>query len=124
MNMDLLHPQRCWLFTADAISMYTNIPTTQALNSLGAHLEANRDVYDIPVAATMEAIRLVMRENVFTFGDMIFKQMNGTAMGTPPACAIATIFFAINGENEVIQDFSNNLLFLKRFIDDLFGIWR
>lgn len=124
MNMDLLHPQRCRLFTADAVSMYTNIPTTQALNSLGAHLEANRDVYDIPVAATMEAIRLVMRENVFTFGDMIFKQMNGTAMGTPPACAIATIFFAINGENDVIQDFSNNLLFLKRFIDDLFGIWR
>jgi hypothetical protein len=65
-----------------------------------------------------------MQENVFTFGDMIFKQRNGTAMGTPPACALATIYFAINGENNAIQQFGNHIIFLKRFIDDLFGIWK
>jgi hypothetical protein len=65
-----------------------------------------------------------MQENVFTFGDMIFKQRNGTAMGTPPACALATIYFAIIGENEAMQQFDNHNIYLKRFIDDLFGIWK
>jgi hypothetical protein len=64
-----------------------------------------------------------MRENVFTFGDMIFKQLTGTAMGTPPACALATIYMAINGENDFINDFSGHLKYYRRFIDDAFGVW-
>jgi uncharacterized protein (DUF779 family) len=104
--------------------MYTNIPTTIALQTIGLHMERNKQIYNLDVTATMEALRLIMQENVFTFGDMIFKQRNGTAMGTPPACALATIFFAINGENDAIVQFQNNVIYLKRFIDDLFGIWK
>ena len=44
------------LFTANAISMYTNIPTNTA----------------------------VMFNNIFSFGDMTFKRLNGTAMPPPP----------------------------------------
>ena len=38
--------------------------------------------------ALIDALKLVMLNNFFVFGDMTFKQTNGTAMGTPPSATI------------------------------------
>ena len=43
-------------------------------------------------------------------------------MGTPPACCYATIYYAIR-EKYILEKYNNNLLFYKRYIDDVFGIW-
>ena len=48
--------------------------------------------------------------------------ISGTAMGTPPAPAWATIFYALH-ENKMVPRWSQNLMFYKRFIDDVIGIW-
>ena len=63
-----------------------------------------------------------MRNNVFTFGDTTFKQLNGTAMGTPPAPPYATIYYGIHEERFLVRH-TGKLLFYKRFIDDVFGIY-
>jgi hypothetical protein len=60
-------PPGCFLFTADAESMYTNIPTDRALLFIGRYLRRER-FPDIPVEALMEALQLVMKNNIFTFG--------------------------------------------------------
>ena len=80
------YPTTAQLFTADAISMYTNIPTNTAIMLIARHLRKN-----IPEErpkqneALIAALKLVMLNNIFSFGNMTFKQLNGTTMGTPPA---------------------------------------
>ena len=117
-NLDL--PAGALLFTADAVSMYTNIPTHRALMFIGKYLR--RGLFpDIPVEALMEALKLVMCNNIFTFGDTTWKQLTGTAMGTPPAPPWATLYYALHEDTFVPK--YKNLFYYKRFIDDVIGIW-
>ena len=59
----------------------------------------------------------------FTFGDFFYKQMNGVAMGSPLAPALAEVFLT-----KIENDFINNplnplkILFYYRFVDDIFVI--
>ena len=85
--------------------MYTNIPTHTALNLIGKYLDQYQRKYnnDYPKDAVRAGLRLVMTMNIFTFGDLTLKQLNGTAMGTPPppppqAPPYATIYYGIHEE--------------------------
>ena len=83
--LDLNLPRNARLFTADAVSMYTNIPTHTALNLIGKYLNQYQQKHnnEYPKDAVRAGLRLVMTMNIFTFGDLTLKQLNGTAMGTP-----------------------------------------
>ena len=66
--------------------MYTNIPTNTAIMLIARHLRKNISEECLKQnEALIAALKLVMLNNIFSFGDMTFKQLNGTAMGTPPA---------------------------------------
>lgn len=114
-------PANARLFTADAVSMYTNIPTDKGLHILSKYLN-NYYADNIHVDAVMSALKIVMKNNIFRFGDLFFRQRTGTAMGAPPAPPWATLYMAV-AENEFVQTYSKNLIFYKRFIDDVIGIW-
>ena len=70
----------------------------------------------------MDAIRLIMTNNVFTFGDTYYPQKVGTAMGAPLAPPWATIFFGIHKET-VLAQFGYKIQLYRRFIGDILGIW-
>ena len=57
------------------------------------------------------------------FGDTFWLQLNGTAMGTPPACTWATIYYGVHESVCLLANFGQNLLYCGRFIDDMLGIW-
>ena len=114
-------PSNARLFIADAVSMYTNIPTRKGLQVIGNYLREHfEDI--LPVGPLMEALELVMTNNYFTFGDCIYKQKTGTAMGAPPAPPWANLYMAIS-ESEFRDDYTDEMPFYRRFIDDVFGIW-
>jgi hypothetical protein len=124
LTLDL--PRNARIYTADAVSMYTNISTSKAITAIAQYLHQRSSKFtDIPLEALIEALKLVMENNVFSFGDTYFHQIEGTAMGTPPAPPYATLFFAIHEETFLNPQspFANNLFFYKRFIDDVLGIW-
>ena len=121
--LDTINDNRMILYTADAVSMYTNINTDKALNEISNYLSQHRQLFlDVPTDAVVDALRIIMTNNVFRFGDTHWHQLTGTAMGTPPAPPYATLYYAIH-EETFYNEFKDNLFYYKRFIDDIFGIW-
>ena len=122
-------PPNAKLFTADADSMYTNIDTTHAIQVIGDWLEEIKVdpafPKNWPFEAIKEAMGLIMRFNIFEFGNLKIHQLRGTAMGTSSACIWATIYFAIHENNCLLPKYGKHLYGHKllRFIDDIFGIW-
>ena len=122
--LDINLPTNARLFTANAVSMYTNIPTHTALNLIGEHLAQYQQKYnnEYPQDAVRAALRLIMTMNIFTFGDLTLKQLNGTAMGTPPAPPYATIYYGIH-EEKFLPHHAQRVIFYRRFIDNVISIW-
>ena len=72
--------------------------------------------------ALIAALKLVMLNNIFSFGDMTFKQMNGTAMGTLPALPYAMIYYGLH-ESKFLPQHRKHVVFYKQFIDNGLGFW-
>jgi hypothetical protein len=120
-------PPGAKLFTCDANSMYNNIDTEHAievitwwLNDLDAQ---NKLGLYFPLEAVIEAMKIIMRNNLFEFGDCYFLQLLGTAMGTSAAVMWATIYYAYHEVHTLIPNHGQHLLYFKRFIDDMIGVW-
>ena len=121
--LQLVLPPTARFFIADAVGMYTNIQTDPALQEIRWYLFVNSSKFaHLPINAILDALRLVMKNNVFQFGDTFWHQLTGCAMGTPPAPPYATLFYAIF-EFKLLDEFADNLFFLRRYIDDMLGIW-
>jgi len=105
--------------------MYTNIDTDIGIASIEAFIQDNIQnlPHGFPTELFLQILELVMNNNVFTFGGTYWLQISGTAMGTPAACAYATISYGQHENSVILQKYSNNLLYFKRYIDDIFGIW-
>jgi len=107
--------------------MYTNIDTEHAIAVISHWLDGLSSKSQLPegfpLQPLIQALEIVMRNNVFEFGDTRYLQLMGTAMGTSAACMYATIYFAIHEIETLTPNFGQNLFFIKRYIDDLIGIW-
>ena len=112
-------PPTARLFTSDAIGFYPNIDTKHGLSVLDRFLSTTCSPEY--AGAILDATRLIMENNIFQFGDTFWKQLNGTAMGTPPAPMYATLYY---NEKEVqLLSLFPELVAFYRYIDDIFGIW-
>jgi len=107
--------------------MYTNILTDHALEVISWWLDnlylTNQLPEGFPLEAVKKAMKLIMKNNIFEFGDLHFLQLIGTAMGTSAAVMWATIYFAYHEAHTIIPKHGKHLLYYKRFIDDIYGIW-
>jgi hypothetical protein len=115
-------PTNARLFTMDAVSMYTNIDIDHSIASLRTYLPTIDLPANFPTDEVLEGLRLVMENNIFQFGDTYWRQLIGSAMGTPTACSSATIYFAPH-EAHLLERFRLRLPWLARFIDDGIGLW-
>lgn len=120
-------PPGAKLFSIDAVSMYSNIDTNHGLHVIQQWYETynQRGLLDsnTPVAFILDALTLIMKDNIFQFGDTTWRQLRGTAMGTSTAVNYANLYVGFLEVEGLITEFQKNLLFYKRFIDDGFGVW-
>lgn len=63
-----------------------------------------------------------MKNNIFSFRNSYQLQLSGTAMGTPAACAYATLTYGQHEYSVILSKYETNLLYYKQYINDIFGI--
>ena len=80
-------PSHAQLFTSDATSMYTNIQTGRALETISDYLRSNENsrFHHYNATTLIEALQIIFRNNVIQFGDTYWQQISGTGMGISPA---------------------------------------
>lgn len=118
-------PPNARLVTVDAVSMYSNINTDHAIESLTLWLDRHKAELPsgFPTEFILKGTRLVMESNIFQFDDIFCWQKNGTAMGTSLACIYATIYFSYHEETRLCEpSMGHGILLYVRFIDDVFAI--
>lgn len=92
-NDDRLKPNTLFC-TFDITDLYTMLPQEESLNILTEFLLAHgyHKVQDIPIDAIRKLARIVLKENVFMYGQKYYRQIIGGAMGSPFTLTLANIF--------------------------------
>jgi hypothetical protein len=117
----IILPPNASIITFNAISMYTNIDINNSIKQISTFLTNIWDKHECKVVK--KAMEIVMKNNQMRFGDLIYCQFRGVAMGMLPAPTIANVYLAIYKLNHIIPLLNNYLMFYKRFIDNQFAIW-
>lgn len=124
--LDLQHrklSEDCTLITADVASLYTNIPTYTGVAFVRKFATEFCKLATPMVNLLCDAFTLVLNNNYFQAVGTTFLQKTGTAMGTPAAVVFANIFMFVL-ENKTVSKYANNILYYKRFLDDILLIVR
>ena len=110
-------PDDTILATMDVEALYTNIPHVDGLQAI------RNIILDKTTAhLATELCHFVLTHNYFEFGDNLYLQVNGTAMGTRMAPQYANIFMA-DLEQRFLSSHPLEPLLYLRFLDDIFIIW-
>ena len=118
-------PQTC-LVTYDAVAMYPSIPPDKCLRRLNEWFRRPEQAHwfeHVPISCVMEALTLVLRNNIMRLGDILAKMIKGILMGIAPAPPIANTFMGTYEEDNVVGKFDDCAPFIRRFIDDGFALW-
>ncbi|CAM4659574.1 unnamed protein product [Lepidochelys olivacea] len=110
-------PDNTILATMDVEALYTNIPHKDGLQAVKNTIPDN-----VTANLVAELCDFVLTHNYFTFGDNVYLQISGTAMGTRMAPQYANIFMADLEQRFLSTRPLKPLLYL-RYIDDIFIIW-
>jgi hypothetical protein len=104
--------------------MYTSIPTSGGYLQQAILWFLTQD-HKPPkeVELIMTGLDIVLTRNHFTFGDSMWQQRNGIAMGTPVAPILATLYLGYYEEEIILPRFQPNLYLYKRYLDDIIIIW-
>ncbi len=121
----LVIPPNCILVTIDVKALYLNIPHEEGIKAVLDRLYyKNPNSKDVPIPPnTMsDLLKIVLTQNHFQFTDLMFHQIQGTAMGTKMAPAYANIFMA-ELEEKLLNNYHITPLLWKRYIDDILCMW-
>ena len=106
------------MVSLDVVSLFTNIPINLALQVLDRRWEEIKIHTNIDRNDFLHAVSFVLESNVFLFNETYYKQVFGTAMGSPISPVIANIVME-ELETVSLSKVHFNLIFYKRYVDDI-----
>lgn len=118
--------ENCVLLTADIANLYPNIDHNDGILKVTEFLKDKKVAYS-EISLMVSILRFILNNNWFSFGELKYKQIKGTAMGTPCAVMYADIYIyqlELNTSKILAQPFTNYIqpILQTRWIDDIFQI--
>ena len=116
------------LATMDVEALFTNIPHEDGLQQLQEKLSKKKQP-KVPTNFLISLMEIILRHNIFSFHESLWKQEIGAAMGSKPVPSYANIYLAsIDKAIRRLADKHNNgttkaMQLMKRFLDDIFSIF-
>ncbi|XP_044762030.1 uncharacterized protein LOC123319226 [Coccinella septempunctata] len=101
----------------DAVSLYTNIPTQLVPQILEEKWHLIEKYTDLPKTEFIEAVQLTLGTCYFQYEDEFYQQIDGVAMGSPVAGAVAQLVLEYF-EEKVLLNSSYRITIFKRYVDD------
>jgi hypothetical protein len=118
-NADWKNGRYQYITTGDITSLYPNIDHNMGLDCINRYLtdKINPEMR----GAIVQALAFTLKNNFFIYGDKIFHQQKGTAMGSPvaPSYAILTLSVIEQAWLRTIPQAIDGSIFYRRYIDDL-----
>jgi hypothetical protein len=111
------------LASFDISNMYTNIPTAK-LPSLITEICNNLNTPKPVRLELTKLVKMVLKQNYFTFQEDIYKQTTGLAMGAPTSAVLSEIYLQYIEHTLIINILnSNNILGYLRYVDDILIVY-
>jgi hypothetical protein len=115
--------KKCFLVSADATTLYTNINLDEGIRKIKALLLSKKVEYN-RACLIADLLDWVMKHNYFQYQGNWYWQTCGTAMGSNVAPTFANLFVAFHEESLMKRKDINFPKVYFRYIDDVFFVWR
>lgn len=114
------------ILTADIKSLYPSIPIAYGIAAVKKVVTYFKDMLhytQADVDLIIDLLTWLLNNNYIDFNGITYRQIDGTAMGTPvaPAYAIITIWYL---ESKIKYKYRYKIIYWSRYIDDLFIVVR
>ena len=107
----------------DVKSLFTSIPLQLALDCTGTLLQQTADdtLLPLPNDKIMDLLKLCLESTFFQYNGRHYKQLHGTAMGSPVSVVVAEIVMQ-DIEKQALATYDQTLHFWFRYVDDTITI--
>ena len=107
------------LVSFDVKSLFTSIPLQLALQCTETAIERYTTTVTLPAQDIMELLNLCLTSTYFQFNGKHYKQLHGTAMGSPVSVIVAEIVMQAI-EERALATYRKTLPIWLRYVDDTF----
>ena len=107
------------LVSFDVKSLFTSIPLQLALDCTETAITTSTVKLPLPTDDTMDLLNLCLTSTYFQYNGKHYKQLHGTAMGSPVSVVVAETVMQ-NIEEQALSTYTKTLPLWLRYVDDTF----
>ena len=124
----ILHQDaNCFMVSYDVNSLFTNVPLTETIELILRKLFTTDTtvINGFDKNSFKKILELAVSDTYFVFDNILYKQIDGMAMGSPLGPTFANIFMC-NLEESFLEQCPNTFkpMFYKRYVDDTFVLFK
>ena len=107
-------------------SLFTNIPLEETIEICTNNLFKNKDiVHGLKKSEFKDLLSIATKESYFTFNNILYKQIDGVAMGSPLGPSLANAFLTHHEQDWLDSSpLEYRPLYYRRYVDDIFVLFK